>query len=218
MAPSRSFGSPQKMPWQRMVANLPNNAFDWGGPMRTYTNGTRAASFVAKIGELAAVGALSGAAMSVLGGAAVALRRRTDSSFQPSVAPPTLAAGTGGLALFMGISRNVRYQLIAGLDRYLFDHSNFLWSYLALSGVLRCLSHAVSSDSRLYTMGLPRGEPVRAATQWQQQQQPQPRQRAQPVAAAGGKQPLAGGGKPKTKRRVKKAYRGFAMSASGASA
>lgn len=97
-----------------MLAQLPNHAFDVSGPQRAYTNGTRAASFVAKIGQLAAVGAISGAAMSLLGGASTALRRRSDPSYQPSVAPPKLAAGAGGLAAFMGVSSNVRYQLVAG--------------------------------------------------------------------------------------------------------
>lgn len=214
VAPSRSFGSPQKMPWQRMLAKLPNHAFDASGPQRVYTTGTRAASFVAKIGELAAVGAVSGAAMGLLGGAAVALRRRSQPDFQPSVAPPSLVAGAGGLGAFMGISSNVRYQLVAGMDTYLFGHSNFLWSYLALSGVMRMVSNAVGSDLRLFAMGLPNGPPAQSATLTLPARRPQQQQPAR-RAAVGTAQPA--GAKPKTRKRVKKADRGFAMSA-GASA
>jgi hypothetical protein len=213
VAPTRSFGSPQKMPWQRMLAKLPNHAFDTQGPQRSYTYGTRAASFVAKIGELAAVGAVAGAAMSLLGGASTALRQRSDPSYQPSVPPPTLAAGAGGLGAFMGISSNVRYQLVAGMDTYLFGHSNFLWSYLALSGVMRVVSNAVSTNSRLFLMGLPRGEPAAAPAPRLPSRPAQQQQRAA-AAATSSAQPAAA--RPKTKKRVKKADKGFAMSAGAA--
>jgi hypothetical protein len=213
VAPSRSFGSPQKMPWQRMLAKLPNHAFDSSGPQRAYTHGTRAASFFAKIGELAAVGAVAGGAMSVLGGASTALRRRADPSYQPSVPPPALARSAGGLAAFMGVSSNTRYQLVAGMDTYLFGHSNFLWSYLALSGVMRLVSNAVSSDLRLQLQGLPRGDaPLQQLSAPRRQQM----QRAVAAAAAGGSGSAAAGtAQPKTKKRVtkKKVDRGFAMSA-----
>ena len=215
VAPSRSFGSPQKMPWQRMLAKLPNHAFDSSGPQRAYTHGTRAASFFAKIGELAAVGAVAGGAMSVLGGASTALRRRADPSYQPSVAPPTLARSAGGLAAFMGVSSNTRYQLVAGMDTYLFGHSNFLWSYLALSGVMRLVSNAVSSDLRLQLQGLPRGDvPLPQLSAPRQQQM----QRAVAAAASGSGSVAAGAARPKTKKRVtkKKVDRGFAMSAGAA--
>ena len=215
VAPSRSFGSPQKMPWQRMLAKLPNHAFDSSGPQRAYTHGTRAASFFAKIGELAAVGAVAGGAMSALGGASTALRRRADPSYQPSVPPPTLARSAGGLAAFMGVSSNTRYQLVAGMDTYLFGHSNFLWSYLALSGVMRLVSNAVSSDLRLQLQGLPRGDaPLPQLSAPRQQQM----RRAVAAAAASGSGATAGAAQPKTKKRVtkKKVDRGFAMSAGAA--
>lgn len=198
-----------------MLANLPNHAFDASGPQRAYTTGTRAASFVAKIGQLAGVGAVAGGCMSLLGGASTKLRQRADPSYQPSVAPPQLAAGAGGLAAFMGVSSNVRYQLVAGMDTYLFGHSNFLWSYLALSGVMRLVSSAVGSDLRLQLMGLPRGEHVQAAASQLPQRQSAPRRAV--AAAAGGSTAALAGTRPKTKKRVKaKAERGFAMSAGAA--
>lgn len=215
IAPSRSFGSPAKLPWQRMLAKLPNHAFDVSGPQRSYTYGTRAASFVAKIGTLAGVGAVAGAAMSLLGGASTALRQRSDPSYQPSVAPPRLPAAAAGLGTSMGLSSNVRYQIIAGIDTYLFGHSNYLWSYLAFSGVMRLASNAIGQDMRLFLMGLPRGEPVQTATQPQRAAQ-QPVRRAatsdRPASAQSGSTT-----RPKTKKRVKKsADRGFAMSAGAA--
>lgn len=52
-----------------------------------------------------------------------------------------------------------RYQMVAGMDRYLFGHSNLLWSYLVASSVVRVMSHAVSQQSRLFFMGLPTQPP-----------------------------------------------------------
>ena len=48
-----------------------------------------------------------------------------------------------------------RYQLIGGLDRYLFSHSNFLWSYLGISGLTRMVGMAVGEASRPWWQGLP---------------------------------------------------------------
>ncbi|KFM26378.1 hypothetical protein F751_4871 [Auxenochlorella protothecoides] len=44
-----------------------------------------------------------------------------------------------GAAAAMGVFANARYQVIAGVDRYLFDHAAYLWSYLAASGAFRAL-------------------------------------------------------------------------------
>ena len=100
-------------------------------------------------------------------------------------------------------------QVVAGVDRYLFGHSNFLWSYLAFSGVMRVASNTLGQVTRLQAMGLPIGEPAYAGVSQPQRQQTAARA---PVAAAAA--PSAQPGvKPKTKKRVKKADRGFAMSA-----
>ena len=49
MAPDRSYGNPSKMPWQQMLAQLPNNVWDKCHPQRQYTRPLRAASFVTKV-------------------------------------------------------------------------------------------------------------------------------------------------------------------------
>lgn len=52
IAPNRSYGSANKLPWQSMLSGLPNNVFDASGPLRTYTNATRTAGFFAKVKSL----------------------------------------------------------------------------------------------------------------------------------------------------------------------
>lgn len=59
----------------------------------------------------------------------------------------------------LGCCLGRRYQMVAGMDRYLFGHSNFLWSYLLATSVVRTASHAVSQQSRLHFMGLPTDAP-----------------------------------------------------------
>ncbi len=42
--------------------------------------------------------------------------------------------------------------------RYLFDHANYLMSYLMASGVFRIVSNYYGEDVRRYMQGLPRGQ------------------------------------------------------------
>eukprot|EP00873_Tetraselmis_striata_P017965 jgi/Tetstr1/438229/TSEL_002881.t1 len=155
VAPNRSYGAANKLPWQSTLSGLPNNVFDKSGPLRAYTNGTRAAGFFAKAAELSAIGVVAGAAQAGLGHGITALRRTQDKSFSPTVPVPDVARASMGLGAFMGISANVRYQMMGGVDRYLFDHSTMLWSYLAVSSALRTASQAVGNGTRLMWQGLP---------------------------------------------------------------
>lgn len=118
--------------------------------------------------------------------------------------------------------------MVAGIDRYLFDHANFLWSYLAASGAFRAVSTAVGDQTRRYLQGLPNGDAVmrqRAQRQaayraWAAQQQrggvvmrsteaaPAPAPSSSSSAAAAGKK----------KRRSKKASGGFEMGVGPAAA
>ena len=59
------------------------------------------------------VGAIAGGAQSLLGRAATWLRRRSDPSFQPSVAIPSPMRAALGLGGTMGLFANTRYQVPA---------------------------------------------------------------------------------------------------------
>lgn len=155
LAPCRSFGSIQKFPWQQMIGGLPNCVFDASGPLRTFTTQARAAGFCAKMAELSAVGALTGTATALLSTAAVAIRQRSNPEWQPSTPVPSIGRSSAGLAAFFAINANVRYQLIGGLDQFLFSRTNFLWTYVALSGAARLASNQVGELSRPWWQGLP---------------------------------------------------------------
>lgn len=123
--------------------------------------------------------------------------------------------------------------MVAGIDRYLFDHANYLWSYLGASGAFRAVSTTVGDQTRRYLQGLPNGDAVarrRAALQaWAAQQAAQARGgvvvRTSPTPAAAAPAPAssssssggaAAGGKKK--RRSKKAAGGFEMGVGPAAA
>ncbi|PNW78681.1 hypothetical protein CHLRE_09g387000v5 [Chlamydomonas reinhardtii] len=156
VAPTRSYGTVHKFPWQQMLDSLPNCVFDANGPLRAYTPQSRIAAFFSKAAELSAVGLLTGAGTSLLSQAAVALRRKyVDPNFEPSVPVPEVARSSAGLAAFFAISANTRYQLIGGMDRYLVGHSNFLWTYLAATAAARVVSNQVGESHRPWLQGLP---------------------------------------------------------------
>jgi len=138
-----------------MLDGLPNCVFDASGPLRQYSAGSRAVSFFAKVAELSAVGALTGTVSSLASNAAVSLRKQADPSFEPSTSVPSIQRSSGGLAAFFAANANVRYQLIGGLDRYLFNHSSYMWAYMGISGLARLGSQAVGEMSRPWWQGLP---------------------------------------------------------------
>lgn len=138
-----------------MLDGLPNCVFDASGPLRQYTKQARAAGFFAKMAELSGVGVLTGTATSLLSSAAVAIRKRANPEWEPSVAVPDVGRSSGGLAAYFALNANVRYQLLGGLDRFLFDRTNFLWTYLAMSGAARVVSNQVGELSRPWWQGLP---------------------------------------------------------------
>jgi len=161
LAPTRSYGSVHKFPWQQMLEGLPNCVFDASGPLRQYTNQARVGSFFAKMAELSAVGAVMGTTTSLLSTAAVAIHKKADPNFEPSVPVPSVGRSSGGMAAYFALNANIRYQLLGGIDRYLFDRSNFLWTYLGISGAARFASQQVGELSRPWWQGLPQPEQIR---------------------------------------------------------
>ncbi|KAG1673698.1 hypothetical protein FOA52_010567 [Chlamydomonas sp. UWO 241] len=188
LAPTRSYGSTHKFPWQQMLDSLPNNVFDASGPLRAYTTGARAASFFTKMAELSAVGAVTGALTSLASSGVVSLRRANDPSFEPSTSVPSVQRSAGGLAAFFALNANVRYQLIGGLDRYLFNHSSFMITYMGLSGLARLASMSVGEMSRPLWQGMPtlaeRPKSVRTKRVSKRVHKRVPKMAATPVAAA----------------------------------
>ena len=66
MAPNRSHGAAHKFSWQNRLQSLPGNVFDVSTPVHKLTMGARTGSFFMKLGEIGAVGMVSGLSMAVL--------------------------------------------------------------------------------------------------------------------------------------------------------
>ena len=164
VAPTRAAPAPARHEWQNMLAKLPNNVFEGTTPLKAYSTNSRVASLFVKTAELCGVGMLAGAAQSALAQAAVAIRKASDPAFEPSMPVPSVKQSALGLGASLGIFANLRYQTISGFDRYLFDHANFLWSYLTLSGLLRTASTFIGDQTRVYLQGLPAPAPVAVAS------------------------------------------------------
>ena len=166
MAPNRAYGAIGKMPWQKALQGMPNNVFDASTPYKKFSMGSRVAGGLVKTAELCAVGSVAGAAMSGLSQLAVKVRRQRNPDFTPSVPIPELGKSSQGMGLYMAASANVRYQLVSGIDRGMFDRFNVLWMYLLASSSVRLGSNLVGEASRRWLQGIPDRSPV--------QQTPQP--------------------------------------------
>ncbi len=222
VAPTRAAPAPGRHEWQNMLAKLPNNVFESTTPLKAYTTNSRVASLFVKSAELCGVGMLAGAAQSLLAQAAVAVRRSSDPTFEPAMPVPSVKQSALGLGASLGIFANVRYQMIAGFDKYLFDHANYLWSYLTLSGFLRTASTYIGDQTRVYLQGLPApvAAPAQPTAAQRQQMEAQRRLiqqrymqlRQQVVAASGdGAAPAVKKGKKKRKGSKKSSSTGFEM-------
>lgn len=153
-APSRAYGAVHRFPWQQMLANLPHCVFDASGPLRHYTNTARLGGFFASMAQLSAVGALTGGATALASQLAVNLHQKADPEYVPSVPVADAGRSSAGLGAFFAVNANTRYQLLGGMDRYLFNHTNYLWTYLGFSLISRGMFAGVGEMSRPWWQGL----------------------------------------------------------------
>jgi hypothetical protein len=204
VSPSRAAPAPGKMAWQVALNNLPNNVFQGETPMRSYTSSARVASFLWKSAELSGIGMIAGATQAALSNALVALHKRKDPTYEPSLQVPSIGRSAVGMAAALGTFGNMRYQMIAGIDKYLFDYANYLWSYLTITGCFRTVSTLVGDDTRLLLLGQPTRQNMSLAAIRKQQYE---RQQAAVAAVAAKKM------KRRKRRSSKKnVSEGFAMS------
>ena len=154
LSPNRTFGSPAQFKWQRILHSLPNHIFDASGPNRQYTTATRALGFVNKGVQLAAAGAVIGAVSAAASSLCVARRKAADAAFEPSVPVPDFNTSVGANALFLGVSGNVRYQMLAGADRWIYGNLATLQLSMVSTGVLRFLNNRVGEPTRQAFLGV----------------------------------------------------------------
>lgn len=142
VAPSKAPSPPGAVfPWQRMLQNLPNNAFEVSTPTRGFGVSQRISSYVTKGIELSAVYAAAGAASAGLQQCVVAAKASKDKKKRSGQLTPVpgVSRAAGGLGIYGGVAANTRLQVGAGLERLLFEHAKVstAWQVVALSAVYR---------------------------------------------------------------------------------
>jgi hypothetical protein len=156
MTPVRSFGSSATNGFQKFLATMPNNAFDRAGPLRQYTNATRGLSVVTKAAELSAVGVMTGGAFSLINSGLLAMhRKKKGENWEPAIPVPDLKTSALGMGAFLGISCNLRYQLLGGADRWMTEHLTSLASSVSATALGRVVNNQIGEPTRLFALGLP---------------------------------------------------------------
>jgi hypothetical protein len=157
LAPSRSYGSTFKYEFQNTIQKLPNNVFDKSYPLREFDLPKRIYSFFYKAAELSLVGMVTGAA----GAGLARLMPSSRNQEQNSVPIPSVSTSALSHGAFLGVSGNVRYQLLNGAERVMQQHFNHLGVVLFCSTALRVLNIQIGDVTRLTWLGL--GELARVA-------------------------------------------------------
>jgi hypothetical protein len=158
LCPNRTFQAPAKTAAARAINALPSNVFDRSGPLRQYSYLSRASGFAYKTAQLGAIGAGVGAATSAVSDLLVRMR---PSSFKPALPTTDLATATVGMGANTGVTGNIRYQLLNGLDRYMMQTFNSLPLSLGVSALVRFGGQELGEQTRLQFMGLPKEAPSR---------------------------------------------------------
>lgn len=103
---------------QRALAKVPSAVAEAGEPgVRTFGPGARAACLAVKFGEYSLAGMACGLVGQAIANAAMMARRARDPDATYTVDPPPLLRTALVWGLFMGVSSNIRYQAVFGLER-----------------------------------------------------------------------------------------------------
>lgn len=148
LAPCRSYGSTFKFNLQNTIQKLPNNVFERSYAFREFDMAKRVQSFLYKAGELCLVGMLTGAAG---GGLLKLAASRKENASMPTPGVRTSALSYGA---FLGLSGNLRYQLLYGAERLMQEHFEHLAVAIFCSGTFRVLNIYIGDATRLAWLGL----------------------------------------------------------------
>lgn len=96
-------------------SGLPSHMFEPGA----FSLGARVATLVSKGATFAAVGFAAGLAGTALSNGLIAMRKRMDPAFETPNKPPPTLLNAATWALHMGISSNLRYQTLNGIEYFL---------------------------------------------------------------------------------------------------
>nr|XP_019708176.1 protein RETICULATA-RELATED 1, chloroplastic [Elaeis guineensis] len=150
LAPCRSYGNTFRFDLQNTIQKLPNNVFEKSYPLREFDLQKRIQSFfLYKVPELCLVGVIAGSLQGILLKVSSAKKEGRLSVTIPSVS--TYALGYGS---FLGLYANLRYQLLCGIDRFMFDRFDVLGVPIFFSTALRILNVQIGEISRHAWLGV----------------------------------------------------------------
>lgn len=149
LAPCRSYGNTFRFDLQNTLQQLPNNIFERNYRLREFDLQKRIHSFFYKAAELCMVGMAAGAANGALSKLISSKKDGRSSVVVPSVSTSSLSYGA-----FLGLSGNLRYQILYGLERALHDHFDVLGVVIFTSAALRMLNIQIGDVTRLAWLGL----------------------------------------------------------------
>lgn len=149
LAPCRSYGTTFQFNLQNTLQKLPNNIFERNYPLREFDLQKRIHSFFYKAAELCMVGMAAGAVNGALSNLISSKKEGRSSIVVPSVSTSSLSYGA-----FLGLSGNLRYQMLYGLERALHDHFDVLGVVIFASAALRILNIQIGDFTRLAWLGL----------------------------------------------------------------
>lgn len=155
-APSRTYGTTARFEWQMALQKLPNHVFDKSYPLREFSLRSRAGGLLYKAAQLSLVGVGVGAAAGAASAGLVRLKKQRDPRSQPSVSVPSVATSALGYGAFLGLSGNLRYQLLSGADRWMASHMNYTSLVIFGTTILRAVNNRLGEPSRLMLLGLDR--------------------------------------------------------------
>ncbi|XP_058078319.1 protein RETICULATA-RELATED 3, chloroplastic-like [Magnolia sinica] len=133
--------SPSSMPW--IFANSPKSHMFEVGP---YSLFDRVGTFVYKGVLFAAVGFAAGLAGTALSNGLIKLRKKMDPEFETPNKPPPTILNAATWAIHMGLSSNLRYQTLNGLEFLLAKGLPEL-AFKTSVVVLRCLNNVLGGVS-----------------------------------------------------------------------
>lgn len=148
LAPSRSYGSTFKYEFQNAIQKLPNHAFDKSYPLREFDMPKRVFSFFYKAAQLGLVGMITGSVGAGLSSLMPSARNK-----DLSVPIPSVSTSASSYGAFMGLSGNMRYQLLNGAERLMQDHFQHLGVVIFFSAGLRALNIQIGDVTRLAFLG-----------------------------------------------------------------
>ncbi|XP_066309792.1 protein RETICULATA-RELATED 3, chloroplastic-like [Miscanthus floridulus] len=121
---------------------LPSHMFEPGA----YSLGSRVATIMSKGATFAVVGFAAGLAGTAISNGLIAMRKRMDPAFEtPNKAPPTLL-NAATWALHMGVSSNLRYQTLNGVE-YLLGKVTPAPVFKVSVVALRCMNNVLGGMS-----------------------------------------------------------------------